>query len=157
MISRICKYIKGFYDKKDTKIQVQKLENTNISPVEEFVRTKRIDGRCHIMGYTCTFFDSIYEEYKIGGYLFNPKKFSSNEIKYLNQVKYPEIPDGLTIKDAIGLFDRYDSVGAEIKASNGLTVIIEVIKGENNELYKRVWDCLKYQAYLQYPELFINI
>ncbi len=157
MISKICKYIRNFYDKKDVKmeVQVQKLENTNINPVEEFVRTKRINGHCNANRTSITIFgDEIYSDYRIGAYSFNSKKFSSNEIEYLNQAKYHEIPDGLTIKVAIKLIDDLFTYGVEIKLSNGLKVFIQ---GRNNELYKRVWDCLKYQAYLQYPELFIDI
>ena len=148
MIDKIYKYITVGYNKRA--IPSVAIEVGSINPVEHFVKTKVISGKRE----TCGFWRG-YGRFKIRDFEFESKIFSECEIEYINQVKDPEIPNGINIKSIDCMFcdnwSQHSSVNATL--SNGIKVEIE---GRRTKLYKRVWHCLEYQAYLQFPELFTD-
>ena len=159
MIDTIYKYIKGGYDKRATPRVA--IEVGIINPVENFVKTKSIKGDRNTYN-SVVFVDNKYRNrFKIGSLIFEAKIFSENEIDYINQVKYAEIPNAIKIKSINCLTDNIPSIGngwlqnslVGVELSNGVQA---QIKGSNTEIYKRVWHYLEYQAYLKYPELFTD-
>lgn len=161
MISKIYKYITGGYDKRAiprislAKKSINPVEES-INPVEYFVKTKYIKGLRNTNGGCVIDFgarDYHYGKFKIGDFEFESDIFSKYEIEYLNQFRHTEIPSGLSIKSAVNLTDLMFTYGVKITASNGLSIFVQ---GRHTELYKRVWHCLEYQAYLQFPEIFTD-
>ena len=151
MIDKIYKYITGGYDKRVIPSVAFKVRSIN--PVEHFVKTKSISGRRNVSYCHFGLAPNYMKEFKIGSFEFITKKCSKYEIEYINQVEYAEIPNGLNIRSIKRIVDSLFKYGVEIKISNGLCMFIE---GRHTEIYKRVWHCLEYHAYLKYPELFTD-
>jgi hypothetical protein len=96
----------------------------------------------------CHFGKVTYWDYYIGIQGFTSKKLSTIEVGYINKAIHP-----FRINDVLFWVDQPITKGVDCVLPNGRR---DFIRNRVPIIFNAVKDCLKYQAYLCRPDLFID-